>query len=285
MNVRNDLQRDKELMLARWLYSLENEGLSENTVKTYHRGAAALLSYYCDTPPGAITPRDIRDWVRDLKEDLAPATINTRLSGVRSFYDWYSPESNPAEDVPNVEEPQHRPKALKRGEYKRLLRAARLHGDARDQAIIEFMLGTGVRVSELLDVKIKDLKRSGSVVIRNGKGGKLREIPLPLETRKALEKYLAEEHPKPREKEAYLWNGQRGRLRDPSTISRILDKYAYHARIEEISPHVLRHTYATRYLEANPDDIRGLAQLLGHADIKTTMQYIPGLLWKTCRSG
>jgi site-specific recombinase XerD len=271
-----EVKRDKELMIERWLYDLRKEGLAENTVKSYRRGAEALLGYYVETPPGAITPRDVRDWVRDQKEDWAPSTVNTRLSGIRAFYDWYSPENNPAADIPNVQEPLHRPKALKNGEFKRLLRAVRFHGGTRDIAIVEFMLGTGVRVSELLNIKLKDLtinERSGSVVIREGKGGKLREIPLPLETRKALEDYLAEEHPHKRDQEAYLWQGQRGRLRDPSTISRLLDKYAYHAKIEGVSPHILRHTYAKRYLEKNPDDIRGLAQLLGHADIKTTMRY------------
>ncbi len=70
-----------------------------------------------------------------------------------------------------------------------------------------------------------------------------------------------------------LWQGIRGPIHDPSAINRLLDKYARWAGIKELTPHTLRHTFATRYLEANPGDLRGLAALLGHASLDTVMIY------------
>jgi site-specific recombinase XerD len=70
-----------------------------------------------------------------------------------------------------------------------------------------------------------------------------------------------------------LWRGVRGPLRSPSGINRILEKYALRAGLGEVSPHVLRHTFAARYLEANPDDLRGLASLLGHSSLDTVLLY------------
>ena len=92
-------------------------------------------------------------------------------------------------------------------------------------------------------------------------------------TRRALRAFLSEEHPDSENENAFLWTGQRGPLSSTSTIFRLLSKYAYDAHLDPFGPHVLRHTYATRYLEKNPSDIRGLADMLGHEDINTTMKY------------
>jgi site-specific recombinase XerC len=97
-------------------------------------------------------------------------------------------------------------------------------------------------------------ERSGKITVRQGKHGSFREVPLTRDVRHALASHL-EDHPEKDDQEAALWIGTRGPLSNRSSVVRILDKYAYQAQIEALKPHTLRHTFATRYLEANPDDL------------------------------
>ncbi len=132
-----------------------------------------------------------------------------------------------------------------------------------------------MRVSELLDLQKGDLtigERSGQVIVRYGKGGGYREVPLTKSVRKALKAYL-ETQPQLKEEDP-LWAGERGPLKDRGSVLYLLKKYAFRAGLDEseISPHILRHTFATRYLAAN-DDLRGLASILGHSTRNTVMIY------------
>ena len=90
--------------------------------------------------------------------------------------------------------------------------------------------------------------------------------------RSALTAYLAG-HPRADDPNAPLWTGQRGPLKDRSAVLRMLNKYAFAAKIDNFGPHVLRHTFSDNYLRANPDDLRGLAALLGHTNLNTVMIY------------
>ena len=163
-----------------------------------------------------------------------------------------------------------------------MLRAVHHGGSLRDIAILEMLAGTGLRVGELLQLQVGDVvlrERSGWVVVREGKHGGYREVPLATEVRTALRAYLAE-YPGSRageanlpHKSALLWMGKQGALTHRSSVMRILNKHAFRAQLDSVSPHTLRHTFATLYLQANPDDLRGLAALLGHNDLNTVMIY------------
>lgn len=136
-------------------------------------------------------------------------------------------------------------------------------------------MGTGIRVGELLALEVSDVhigKRSGRLIIREGKHSSYREVPLTKNVRRALDAYL-DVHPQTDDEDAPLWWGARGPLKHRSSISRLLDKYALRAGLPSVTPHQLRHSFATHYLEANPDDLRGLAALLGHSDLSTVMIY------------
>jgi integrase/recombinase XerD len=273
-------------VIEQWLHTLRQQGRSDHTLAAYRR-ALAHFSRWSQTlygqafDPAQIIGRDVRDWKahQQTVEKAAPATINQRLVAVSRFFAWAVQEglaqNDPAHEVNSVRLPKRRPQGLSKRALRLLLRAVHAGGNLRDVAIVETLVGTGVRVGELLALHVGDVEineRSGKLTVRQGKHGGFREVPLTRDVRYALEHYL-DTHPNRDNPDAALWVGTRGPLSNRSSIVRILDKYAYQARIDPVKPHALRHTFATRYLDANPDDLRGLAALLGHANLNTVMIY------------
>jgi len=268
-----------------WLETLHQEGKSRHTIQAYQQGIKHFLIWYAnvyqsDLIPVQVMPRDIRDWQahQQQTEQAAPATVNQRLVAVKRFFKWAQKQQivqqNPAEDVAAIRINQREIKSLEDAPLRRLLRAAK--SDIRDFAILEVLVGTGLRVGELLQLKVGDLDiqpRSGRLTVRYGKGGGYREIPLTRDVRYALQIYLEEAHPAPDNPQHGLWMGRDEVITHRSSITRMIDKYAIRAGLESITPHMLRHTFATRYLKANPDDLRGLARLLGHSNLNTVMIY------------
>ena len=143
-------------------------------------------------------------------------------------------------------------------------------------ALVELMLGTGLRVSEVLALKVEDVivkPRQGEVVVWRGKGGVYRRVPLTASVRTALRNYL-ETQPELKP-DGPLWVGERGPLKDRGSVLYLLKKYAFQAGMDEslVSSHILRHTLASRYLTTNPGDLRGLAAILGHSNLNTVLIY------------
>jgi len=277
---------DPSNAVENWLEELNNQGKSEHTRQAYRRALALFAAWYVETynlefKPEATLKRDVELWKSQLQKGgkAAPATINQRLVALSSFFEWIHSQGlmrqKPTAGVSSVRLEKHGPKALSEQTLNRLMRAVYAGNNLRDIAMVELLVGTGIRVGELLDLKVGDLElkpRSGDVTVRRGKHGSYREIPLTVEVRKALNTYL-KDHKGKDDREAPLWQGQRGAIETRSAVIRMLEKYAIAARIEPIGPHVLRHTFATRYLNANPGDLRGLASLLGHASLNTVMIY------------
>jgi len=272
--------------IGNWLEELDKQGKSEHTRAAYRRALAHFADWYQEAynlefKPEAIITRDIEKWKAQQQKSgkVAPATINQRLVALSRFFEWMQAKGlarqKPTEGVGSVRLEKHAPKALSEQDLNRLMRAVYACNNLRDIAMVEVLVGTGIRVGELLDLKVGDLEikpRSGQVTVRKGKRGSYREIPLTVEVRKALSAYL-EGHKGKDDHEASLWLGQRGVIETRSAVIRLLEKYAIAARIEPVGPHALRHTFATRYLNANPGDLRGLASLLGHASLNTVMIY------------
>jgi integrase/recombinase XerC len=268
-----------------WLDHLQRQGKSQHTIRAYKRGLSHFGRWYATTygaecTPDEVMPRDVRDWkaYQQTVEKAAPTTVNQHLVALTRFFRWARAQrlcrENPAEDVGNIRLDPRQPKALAKTELRKLLRAAR--GHVRDYAMLEILAGTGLRVGELLALTVGDVEindRSGRVIVRRGKHSGYREIPLTLDVRKALSAYLHQAHPDKDELEAPLWVGSRGGLSHRSSVTRMLEKYAIQAGIDPVNPHALRHTFVTRYLSANPSDLRGLARLLGHTSLDTVMIY------------
>lgn len=269
-----------------WLSYLHRQGKSRLTVAAYRRGVCHFAHWCQDSygepfDPAAVIPRDVRAWKshQQTVEKAAPSTVNQRMVALSRYFQWAAEQklvrSVPTADVKSLQIPARSPQALSRQEARRLLRVTHRDADERDIAVVELLVGTGIRVGELLALEIGDVhigKRSGQLVIREGKHSSYREVPLTRDVRRALDAYL-DVHPQAGDENAPLWWGARGPLRHRSSISRLLDKYALRARLPSVTPHQLRHTFATHYLEANPDDLRGLAALLGHSDLSTVMIY------------
>ena len=264
-------------MVEQWLQTLHQGGKSEHTVQAYRRALRHFTGwsqalYGQDFDPARIIGRDVRDWKahQQTVEKAAPATINQRLVALARFFAWAVKQGlvpeDPTQDVTSIRLPQRQPQGLTPQDLRRLLRAVHGSGNVRDIALLEVLVGTGLRVGELLALQIGDVEigeRSGKITVRQGKHGSFREVPLTRDVRHALASYL-EDHPEKDNPEAALWIGTRGPLSNRSSVVRILDKYAYQAQIEpRQTPYALRHTFATRYLEANPDDLWGLGCTLG----------------------
>jgi len=164
------------------------------------------------------------------------------------------------------------PKWLARREQYGLLRAVQKANRPRDEALIMLMLHTGLRVSEVSNLRIGDISispRKGAIMVRGGKGEKFRTVPLNSNVRNALKAYLSV---RPSVNHDYLFVGQKGERLKPPGIYYVVKKYGYEARIDNISPHTLRHTFGKNLVDAGVALDR-VATLLGHGSLNTTRIY------------
>ena len=263
---------------------LEQTGKSVNTVKAYLQDVAAFGSWFEQTTgdefaPGIVDPREITDYRgRLLQRGSSPATVNRRLVSLRRYFLWAKKQGmisdSPFEMLERVrvkEQKDVAPRWLSRQEQLAFLRAVRQGENQRDLAIIQMLLGAGLRISETAALKVSDIElndRSGWVYVRTGKGMKTRSIPLSIHARKALQAYL---RIRPDADEDDLYLGQRGPLSEWG-IHAVVKKYAYRARLEDVTAHTLRHSFAKNLVDAGTP-LDQVAILLGHESLDTTRIY------------
>ena len=265
---------------------LQERGRRSRTIAAYQTDWREFAAWYQQTNDEpfdlarltALDLNDYRNW--GLAQQFAPSTINRRLGFFKQYASWGLEEGmveatvfRAIKDVALVRQQKLAPKALSQAEVRRLLKEVELRADIRDQAIIYTLVYTGLRVGELAHLQIEDAQlseRKGTILVRgdHAKGGKQREVPVPREARQRLAAYL-DQHPKGR---GLLFLGQRGPLGEDA-IGRIVGKYATWAKLEGVTPHVLRHTFSYNYLEKTGNDLIGLANILGHDNVTTTQIY------------
>jgi integrase/recombinase XerC len=225
-----------------------------------------------------LAPSELREWKAHLRDErkLEPATCNRKLAALRSMLRWaesegIAPEIAAPKSLRQVKPP---PRWLDRRQQRSLVRAAERSGRPRDAHLVKLLLHTGLRVDEAAALRRDDLvikERSGSLVVRKGKGRKQRTIPLNAEARAALARLLAAA---PRKAPEVL-HGQRGPL-TVRGIQVILKRYEGPAKIAELSPHVLRHSFGKNLADSGAA-IQLIADLMGHESLETTRRYIqPG---------
>jgi site-specific recombinase XerC len=215
------------------------------------------------------------------------------LAALRVFFAWAHREArastNPAADVNGVKRRRRPPKALDEQQVYRLQREAAAQCQLaeaqfddptaptvvtayRDAALLNLLLYAGLRVSEAAALRVGDLElneRSGKVIVRAGKGRQYREVPLHKAARQALAAYL---DVRPDTEDEHVFQGQRGALGERGMQLRIA-ALAEAADVKDVTPHVLRHTFATRLLREADVDLVMVSTLLGHASVATTAIY------------
>jgi len=273
-------------MVTQWLSHLERQGRSGRTVRSYAGDLDDFMRWYRQKADGNfsladILPRDVESYKAFLQKarQAAPRTVNRRLAALSRFFKWALNRDlvrhDPTMEVRSLPLPPRRPRGLSLAEERRLMQAVYQANRARDIAMIEVLLGTGIRVGELLSLRRGDVvltAEPAALLVREEGDGLGRQLPLPAGVCQALQGYL-KRLGEPLQDKDPLWWGIRGALRSPSGVNRLLEKYAFLADIEDLTPQVLRHTFARRYLQSNPADVRGLALLLGHTSPDSVLVY------------
>jgi integrase/recombinase XerC len=273
---------------------LYDQDKSEQTVKAYMADLRSFSSWFqhnTGEPLDAesITPMEIIDYRNSmLNWGRKPSTINRSLISISSFCQWAQQNdlilNNPAEGIRSVAEEPLAPRALERKEQLGLLRAVRKSGNLRDLAIITMLLHTGMRVGELCNLRISDIRistNSNMIAVREGKGTKRRNIPLNSTAISVLRDYLKSFSSNDQvtlitgtnpEKERFLFYGQKRMPLTDRGVRYVIKKYAYEAKIEHLSPHIFRHTCAKNLIDAG-QSIDRVSKILGHSNINTTAIY------------
>lgn len=267
-------------MIERYIGQLIATGKSAATIKTYRAQLAKFFRWMEETDgtqdPKEIGTADVSEYRNYLLElGKKPDTINTARAVLEAFCAWMVDEGymdrNPVTKVRKVEQVQEPPKWLTRSERAKLLRVLEKEKDIRNIAIIHVLLFTGIRASELIslkhdDILIKDHK--GTLVVRQGKGNKRRTVPIERDTRTWLGRYMIDVHPTGK----WLFPSQRGERLTYIGLYQLCQTIGEKAGIEDLTPHVLRHTYC-HDLIARHVDIGTVAVLAGHSKIETTLLY------------
>ncbi|MGQ9555853.1 MAG: tyrosine-type recombinase/integrase [Anaerolineae bacterium] len=272
---------------------LEGSGRSPLTVQGYLRDLDDLARWYRATSgqelrPQALSPLDVREYRQHLLavRQLAPATVNRRLAAIRAYCHFCRTKGamalDPTEGLSGAVEQEHAPRWLSRQEVARLLRSLEMaingarteawrRQGIRDRAIVYLLLYAGLRVGELCALELADLElgeRAGQVLVRWGKGGKRRTVPLNGAARRALREWLKVRPQGPR----WLFLGKGGKELTPSGVQRRLGELGRQAGVE-LTPHALRHTCAKRLVDAGVS-LEKVAAILGHESLDTTKVYL-----------
>jgi integrase/recombinase XerD len=256
--------------------------LSENTLLAY-RGDLARLGRFATgrgVSPLALDAHDLTAFVTWLRgEGLGPRSVARAVNAIRGFFrfavreDWA--ESDPSEHLKPPRSFRPLPKFLRPAQVEALLGAPDLGAPLglRDRAILETLYATGLRVSEAIGLEVRSLDLELGVLRAFGKGRKERIVPLGRAACAAIESYLAESRPGLKPRSSRLFVNHRGGVLSRMGLWKIVRRHALAAGIAHVlTPHVLRHSFATHLLEHGAD-LRALQSMLGHADISTTQIY------------
>lgn len=266
-------------------YLGHEKGLATNTLESYGRDLRQYCGFLSEdtsqTPETASQATIVAYLMMLRKQGKATATIARRLAALKAFYQFMLKENyvtkDPTDELSSPKLERKLPKVLTVEEVEKLLNQPDASNPTgiRDKAMLEVLYATGIRVSELVSLNLDDVDFDERFVRCVGKGSKERVVPIGEIAVNSLKAYLSKGRPKlvsnPNENALFL--NHHGRRLTRQGFWKIVKKYAAQLGIrKEITPHTLRHSFATHLLE-NGADIRAVQEMLGHADISTTQIY------------
>ena len=268
-----DLKQDLLDNIKLYVSAKRLEGLSELTLADYQR-ELELFNVIVDKPTVQITTSDIRLYLAN-NDGVMASTNGKKLSVIKSFFVWLVDEEiilrNPASRIKQMKQPKRLPKALTAIELETLREAC---GTMRERSMIEIMYSTGCRLSEIANIKQKDVNWSNGSIRVIGKGNKERVVYMNPKAIFHIKRYLYEREMNENQCE-YLFSTERRPYRQlkNKSIQDIISKISSRTTIDKkVTPHVFRHTMATLAME-NGIELGDLQQLLGHESADTTLRY------------
>ena len=266
-------------------YLASERGLAQNTLESYGRDLRYFQQYLESnqlTFATGSTNEIIRTYLDELKKQgKAVSTISRNLAALKSFYQYLLKEQyldvDPASKIESPKLEKKLPQVLSVQQVELLLKQPNINLPAglRDNAMLELLYATGIRVSELITINVNDVNLELGYIKCFGRGAKERVVPLGSIASKCVAQYLRKGRTtlvRSKQEEAMFVN-HHGRRLTRQGFWKIIKKYASEAHIEQkITPHTLRHSFATHLLE-NGADLRSVQEMLGHADISTTQIY------------
>jgi integrase/recombinase XerC len=268
-------------------YLTYERNVSGNTVTAYRDDLESFVSFLCNDyftlgrdqlDFKRVDNLTIRAYLAHLaRRKLARASTARHLSALRTFFRFLmregAVESNPARTVATPKREKHLPSVMQPADIALLLEQpdAETPLGLRDRAFLELMYASGLRISELVGIDLDDIEVRARLVKVRGKGSKERIVPFGSKAEAALRAYLPVRHAPPDENALFVnYKGDRITAR---SVRRLFDKYVRAAALRAgISPHTMRHSFATHLLNAGAD-LRGIQELLGHASLSTTQKY------------
>lgn len=262
-------------------YLLIDKGYSNNTIESYKRDLEKFLIFNNDKDISSIKNSDLKEYIKYLNEEnLNEKSIARNISSIKSFYKFLVIQkyinNNPSDSIFQPKLKKSLPNILTEEEVLKLLDIKLTDNFSyRNKAMLELMYATGIRVSELVNLKLQDLDLNQDIIRTFGKGSKERVIPIGDYAKEYLEKYIYEYRGSMLKKEAseYLFLNNHGKKMTRQGFFKIIKKIAQEKGInKDLSPHTLRHSFASHLLKYGAD-LRTIQELLGHSDISTTQIY------------
>jgi integrase/recombinase XerD len=262
-------------------YLQVEKGLAKNSLQSYERDLAKLQTWSEKNGFDVVglSRKDLREFLIDLSRAKLSATSVSRIvSAMRGFYKFLQfdrhIDKNPAEDLDAPQKGFYLPKFLNQTEMEQLLLVPDVSGEIglRNRAILETMYAAGLRVSEVCSLRLSDIELDAGILTCTGKGSKTRKVPIGKSAVEWLKSYLVLRRRKENIEIQNLFVTSLGNPLTRQDVFKMVKECGEKIGREDVSPHTLRHSFATHLIQ-NRADVRSVQQMLGHADISTTQIY------------
>ena len=262
-------------------YLKVEKGLAANSLESYARDLAKLKAWADKNGLDllSLTRQELREWLIDLGHTkLSENSKRRMISAMRGFYKFLLIDGhltkNPSDNLDSPQKGLYLPKFLNQSEIETLLAQPDVSTETglRDRAILELMYACGLRVSEAVTLTLKDVDLDSGILTTTGKGSKTRRVPIGSSAVEWLKTYLVVRRRKENVEIQNLFVTPLGKPLNRQIIYDFVREYAEKCGLKGVSPHTLRHSFATHLIQ-NRADIRSVQQMLGHSDISTTQIY------------